>query len=56
MRRCVVRASSRPPPRAREDMALMVGIGRSSMALKVPRRELRKALVLQQSSIGWGES
>jgi hypothetical protein len=51
MRRCVVRASSSPPPRAREDMALMVGMGRSSMALKVPRRELRKAFVLHSMSI-----
>ena len=45
-RKCVARASSRPPPRAREEMALMVGMGRSERAVKVPRRSARKLAVL----------
>lgn len=45
-RRCVDRASSRPPPRAREEMAEMVGIGRAERVVKVSLRLLRKSLVL----------
>jgi hypothetical protein len=45
-RKWVERASSRPPPRAREDMALMVGMGRAERAEKVPRRLARKSAVL----------
>ena len=40
------RASSRPPPRAVEEMALMVGMGRAERAEKVARRFERKADVL----------
>jgi hypothetical protein len=47
-RRWVQRASSRPPPRAVEEMALIVGMGRSERAVKVLRRLERKAEVL-----GW---
>jgi hypothetical protein len=47
-RKWVERASSRPPPRAREEMALMVGMGRSERAEKVPRRLVRKSAVLFQ--------
>lgn len=45
-RMLVQRASSRPPPRARELIALMVGIGRMERAVKVLRRLARKAAVL----------
>lgn len=38
----VVRASSRPPPNAVEEMALMVGMGRVEIAVKVARRVVRK--------------
>lgn len=41
------RASSRPPPRAREPMAEMVGMGRAEMWVNVERRRARKAAVLQ---------
>ncbi len=34
MRRCVVRASSRPPPKASEESAVSVGIGRAEMDVK----------------------
>jgi hypothetical protein len=37
-RMCVQRASSRPPPSAVEEMALMVGMGREERALNVLRR------------------
>jgi hypothetical protein len=42
----VQRASSRPPPRAREETALMVGIGREDSSVNVLRRFERKAAVL----------
>lgn len=45
-RRCVVRASSRPPPKAREEMAVRVGMGRAEMERKVPRRPCRNCAVL----------
>lgn len=45
-RKCVERASSRPPPRARELMAEMVGIGRAARVVKVARRVVRNASVL----------
>lgn len=48
MRKVVLRASSRPPPRAREEMALMVGIGRVESVVRVVRRVWRKWLVLQR--------
>jgi hypothetical protein len=43
---CVQRASSRPPPKAREETALMVGMGRRERAVNVERRFERKAAVL----------
>lgn len=43
----VHRASSRPPPRAVEEIAEMVGMGRRDRALKVERRFERKASVLR---------
>ena len=46
MRRWVERASSRPPPRAREFMAVRVGMGREARAVRVLRRVWRKVLVL----------
>ena len=45
-RRVVARASSRPPPRAREEMAEMVGMGREERVRRVVRREVRKVFVL----------
>jgi hypothetical protein len=43
---CVQSANSRPPPRARDEMALIVGIGREESAVNVLRRLERKAAVL----------
>lgn len=48
---CVQRASSRPPPRAREEIALMVGIGSDERAVNVLRREERKAAVLWRKEL-----
>lgn len=45
------RASSRPPPRAVEEMALMVGMGRAERAVKVARRLERKAAVLGRDGV-----
>ena len=45
-RKVVERASSKPPPRARDDMAEIVGMGRAERAEKVARRVVRKDLVL----------
>ena len=47
MRKVVLRASSRPPPRAREETALMVGRGRDERVVRVSRRAVRKAWVLE---------
>ena len=41
-----MRASSRPPPRAREARAVTEGMGRAAMEEKVCRREERNAAVL----------
>lgn len=46
-RKLVQRASSRPPPKAVELMAEMVGMGRVERRVKVARRDLRKAATLQ---------
>lgn len=51
-RKCVHRASSRPPPRARDEMAEMVGMGRWERAVNVVRRVRRNAWVL--GGWGWG--
>jgi len=48
-RKWVERASSRPPPRAMEEMAEMVGMGREESEEKVERRASRKAAVLEES-------
>lgn len=45
-RKVVLRASSNPPPRAREEMALMVGMGRAERVERVVRRVERKWEVL----------
>ena len=45
-RKWVARASSRPPPRAREEMALIVGTGIAERALRVERRFAKKPSVL----------
>jgi len=45
-RKCVDRASSRPPPRARDEMAEMVGMGIVERAVRAVRRLRRKADVL----------
>lgn len=45
-RKCVHRANSRPPPRARDDMAEMVGMGRMERLVNVVRRFRRNAWVL----------
>lgn len=47
-RKVVARASSSPPPRAREETALMVGMGRAERAVRVVRRVRRKWLVLAE--------
>jgi hypothetical protein len=49
-RKCVERASSRPPPRAMEEMAEIVGMGRSEREVKVSRRLERNSLVLDGKS------
>jgi hypothetical protein len=45
-RRWVQRASSRPPPRAREETALIVGMGREDNSAKVALKLSRKFAVL----------
>lgn len=45
-RKVVLRASSRPPPRAREETAEMVGRGRVERVVRVVRRLWRKVCVL----------
>lgn len=45
-RKWVASASSRPPPRAREEIAEMVGMGRVEREVKVVRRVKRNAAVL----------
>ena len=52
MRKVVLRASSKPPPRAREEMALMVGMGRAERVLRVRRRDVRKWVVLARGGVG----
>ena len=46
-RKVLLRASSKPPPRASEEMALMVGMGRRERVVRVVRRVVRKVLVLR---------
>ena len=46
MRMSVARASSRPPPRAREETADIVGTGRIERVFNVERRVLRNARTL----------
>lgn len=48
-RRCVLRASSRPPPRASEASAVRVGMGSVARRVRVWRRVVRKLAVL----FGW---
>lgn len=45
-RKWVQRPSSKPPPRAIEEIEEMVGIGRAARSRNVPRRSARNALVL----------
>lgn len=45
-RKVVESASSRPPPRASEETALMVGRGRVERVVRVARRVVRKVSVL----------
>lgn len=45
-RRSVERASSKPPPRATEATALMVGMGKLERVWNVERRLIRNSLVL----------
>jgi len=52
-RRCVVRASSRPPPNAGAARAAMVGIRSREREAKVARREARKAAVLGTEREPW---
>lgn len=51
-RKVLLRASSRPPPSAREAMALMLGTGRAESAARVARRVARKARVLGEGEHG----
>lgn len=46
-RKVVVKASSRPPPSAREEIAEIVGMGRRERRVKVSRRRVRKCFVLR---------
>lgn len=46
-RKWVERASSRPPPRAREEIAEIVGIWRLERSVKAPRRSERNLAVLR---------
>lgn len=45
-RKCVARASSRPPPSAIDEMAETVGMGRAAREVSVERRVARKVVVL----------
>jgi len=45
-RKVVVKASSRPPPNATEEIAEIVGMGRRERRVKVSRRRVRKCFVL----------
>ena len=45
-RRVVQRPSSKPPPSATDEMAVMVGIGRVERSVKVFLRPVRNSLVL----------
>ena len=45
-RKVVERVSSRPPPKAEEEIAVMVGIGRLARLVYRVRREVRKVFVL----------
>lgn len=45
-RKVVVRASSRPPPNATEEIAEMVGMGRRERRVNVSRRVVRNCFVL----------
>jgi hypothetical protein len=45
-RMCVVRASSRPPPKAGAARADMVGMGSCDIEVRVPRKVVRKFVVL----------
>ena len=56
MRKWVVRASSRPPPRAREDIAVMVGIGRVVIVVNVKRSFARNSVVLEEDEGGRGNA
>jgi len=47
-RKVVVRASSRPPPNATEEMAEIVGMGRRERRVKVSRRSVRNCFVLSR--------
>lgn len=47
----MARASSRPPPRARELIAEMVGTGRAERVVRVDRRFVRKSAVLVGGSV-----
>jgi hypothetical protein len=46
MRMCVVRASSRPPPKAGAARAEIVGMGSCDIDVNVPRNVVRKFAVL----------
>lgn len=50
MRKCVVRASSRPPPNAGAASADIVGIGRFDIDVNVLLNDLRKFAVLLNSA------
>jgi hypothetical protein len=51
MRKCVVRASSRPPPNAGAASADIVGMGSCEIEVRVPRRVVRKFAVLGIHSV-----
>jgi hypothetical protein len=53
-RKCVERASSRPPPRATDEIAEIVGTGSEAREPNVARRLVRNSLVLvgEKSALG----
>lgn len=48
-RKWVVRPSSRPPPKAMEEIEEMVGIGRAEMSRNVPRSLARNSFTLYRT-------
>lgn len=52
-RKFVARASSRPPPKAWEEIAVMDGIGREASRVRVLRRVVRNCDILRRDSLDY---